>query len=253
MSSYTSEKFINKIKHIDAYPTLGSKLRRRLADVPWTLAAWRDNFFPGEFAKLYQVVAPYTMCSNARLRGLYQAVRRVVADDVPGDVVECGTARGGSAALLGLTLKQLKSSRTLWVFDTFEGLPPPTEGDPDYEIAKDYVGTCRGELEDVENLLRQCGIIQQARLVKGLFKDTLPVSEVQAISVLHLDGDWYESVKVCLEQLYDRVSPGGVIQIDDYGHWAGARRAVEEFQRQRGLTWRLRYLDYTGRQFIKPV
>jgi len=70
--------------------------------------------------------------------------------------------------------------------------------------------------------------------------------------VLHLDGDWYESVRVCLEYLYDRVTPGGVIQIDDYGHWEGARRAVDEFISNRGIRAPLRQLDYTGRQLIKP-
>jgi (2Fe-2S) ferredoxin len=88
--------------------------------------------------------------------------------------------------------------------------------------------------------------------VKGLFQDTVPRCDVGPIAVLHLDGDWYESVKVCLDHLYDRVSPGGVIQIDDYGHWEGARKAVDEFMVARRLTGPLRYLDYTGRQLIKP-
>src|SRR5207244_2320137 len=76
--------------------------------------------------------------------------------------------------------------------------------------------------------------------------------DVSAIVVLHLDGDWYDSVKVCLAHLYDRVSPGGIIQIDDYGHWQGARKAVDEFMAARHITVPLRYLDYTGRQLVKP-
>ena len=75
---------------------------------------------------------------------------------------------------------------------------------------------------------------------------------MRAIAVLHLDGDWYDSVKVCLEHFYDRVSPGGIIQIDDYGHWQGARKAVDEFMATRHITVPLRYLDYTGRQLVKP-
>jgi hypothetical protein len=183
---------------------------------------------------------------------LYHAVRSVSERDIPGDVVECGTARGGSAALMGLTLKGLGADRQLWVFDTFQGLPPPTEADPDYRIAQLCAGGCLGELAEVTELFRSCGILSHTQLVQGLFQDTVPTADVQTIAVLHLDGDWYESIKVCLDHLYDRVQPGGVIQIDDYGHWEGARKAVDEFVAARSLPVRLRYLDYTGRQFVKP-
>jgi len=176
----------------------------------------------------------------------------VTARHIPGDVVECGTARGGSAALMGLALKEAGAARTLWVFDTFEGIPAPTVADPDHEIATLYTGAFRGGLDEVQDLFRRLGILDRAKLVKGLFQDTVPRSDVRAIAVLHLDGDWYDSVKVCLEYLYDRVSPGGIIQIDDYGHWQGARKAVDEFMTARHITVPLRYLDYTGRQLIKP-
>lgn len=153
---------------------------------------------------------------------------------------------------MGLALRELQDSRTLWVFDTFEGIPPPTMDDPDHEIAKLYTGAFRGDLEEVQALFQSLGILTQAKLIKGLFQDTMPRSEVGAIAVLHLDGDWYESVKVCLDHLYDRVSPGGVIQIDDYGHWEGARKAVDEFMQTREIRAPFRCLDYTGRQFVKP-
>src|SRR4051812_37509057 len=96
-----------------------------------TTAKVYDLVSPSEFSKCYRQVRDLTMCSNARLRGLHSAVKRVVAENIPGDIVECGTARGGSIALMGLTLKQLGAEeRTLWGFDTFEGLPPPTADDP---------------------------------------------------------------------------------------------------------------------------
>ena len=154
---------------------------------------------------------------------------------------------------MGLTLNKLSSEKALWVFDTFEGLPAPSVLDPDYETAKLHTGTCRGELDEVTALFQQCGLMHRAKLVKGLFQNTLSESEVESISVLHIDGDWYESVMSCLVHLYDRVSPGGMIQIDDYGHWEGARKAVDEFFQRRGSNIRLRYLDYTGRQFMKPL
>jgi len=229
------------------YSMNGREALARVRNYSWLLSQLqdlilrsRDSFSQGEFARLYRSIRPYTVSSNARLRGLYRAVRHVVTENILGDIVECGAGRGGSAALLGLTLKQLDAQRTLWVFDTFEGLPPPTLDDPDFEMAKRYTGACRGDLDEVVALFERLGIF------------ALPASGVEKIGVLHIDGDWYESVKVCLEHLYDRVTSGGIIQIDDYGHWAGARKAVDEFLRQHPSQIVLQELDYTGRQFVKP-
>jgi predicted O-methyltransferase YrrM len=243
---------MNNGKPPSAYPTLGSKLSRRVHDIPWRLAELRDLVFPGEFAQLYRLVHPYTMDSRARLRGLHNAVRYVVQKEIPGDVVECGVAFGGSAALLGLTLKSCGAQRKLWAFDTFEGMPAPTGADPDYDSAIQFTGAYPSKISEVMRLFEKFGIRENTEFVKGMFQDTVPQSGVETIAVLHLDGDWYESIKVCLEHLYDRVSSGGVIQIDDYGHWAGARKAVDEFLAGRVIPGGLRYLDYSGRQFIKP-
>ena len=152
---------------------------------------------------------------------------------------------------MGLSCRARGEARKLWIYDTFEGLPPPSEDDPDYELAKAREGECRGEYDEVRGLLERLQILDGVQMVKGLFQDTVPVTEVEQISLLHLDGDWYDSTMVCLEHLYDKVSPGGVIQIDDYGHWAGARKALHEFLDRRGDKVSLRYLDYTGRQFVK--
>jgi len=148
-------------------------------------------------------------------------------------------------------MKECRLERTLWVFDTFEGMPSPTAADPDYEIAVRYTGHLRGDLADVAQLFERLGISHCARLVKGRFQATLPVNAVGPIALLHIDGDWYESVKVCLEYLYDRVSRGGIIQFDDYGHWEGARKAVDEFMAHHRISGPLRFVDYTGRQLIK--
>lgn len=212
-----------------------------------------DRLFPGEFGRLHRVVSPYSMMSYARLRGIYRGVCEVIDGGVPGDLVECGTARGGCAALMALACRKRGQARPLWIYDTFEGLPPPSEGDPDYALAKTREGTCRGEFDEVRGLLERLAVLDGAHLVKGLFQDTVPGAAVKQISLLHLDGDWYESTRVCLDHLYDKVSPGGVIQVDDYGHWAGARKALHEFFDARGIRVTLRYLDYTGRQFVKPA
>ena len=212
-----------------------------------------DLVSPSEFSSLYRQVRAYTMCSNARLRGLHRAVRYAVAHGIPGDVVECGSARGGSAALMGLTLRRLGARRKVWLFDTFEGLPAPTANDPDFEIADLFTGTCIGTLDEVRRLFQRLNVVEGAEFVKGLFQHTLPVAPISQIAVLHIDGDWYESVKVCLDQLYDKVVPGGVIQLDDYGYWLGARRAVDEFFERRGIQADLQRLDYSGRSLVKPL
>jgi O-methyltransferase len=241
----------NKLWH-----TVGRSLRarviRRFLDTPWRAAQYRDRFVATEMGTLYEKVEPYTMVGYGRLRGLYKAVHQVIAKGVPGDIVECGTARGGSAALMGLLLKKLDPRRRLWVFDTFEGLPAPTDEDPDYEIALHLTGACRGSIEEVTDLFERFGFSDLTVPIKGLFEDTLGKSGVGPIAVLHLDGDWYRSVKVCLDELWDKVSPGGVVQIDDYGHWAGARKAVNEFIAERSLDLKVHYLDYSGRQLVKP-
>jgi len=192
------------------------------------------------------------MCSVARLRGLHGAVRYAVTEDIAGDIVECGCARGGSAALMALTLRQMGARRRLWLFDTFEGLPAPSSGDPDFEIADLFTGTCVGTLDEVRGLFERLGIADDVTFVKGLFQETLPAASIPCIAVLHIDGDWYESVKACLDSLYDKVVPGGVIQLDDYGYWAGARKAVDEFLQGRGIQAPLQRLDYSGRFLIKP-
>jgi Macrocin-O-methyltransferase (TylF) len=219
---------------------------RRVVSMAW------DRVSPLEFSVLYRQVRFHTMCSNARLRGLYDGVRHVVHHDVPGDLVECGCARGGSAALMALTLRHLGSSREIWLFDTFAGLPAPTLDDPDYEIADLFTGDCLGTVEEVKALFDRLQLAAGVHFVKGLFQDTLPVTRVGPIALLHIDGDWYESVKTCLENLYDRVTPGGIIQFDDYGYWKGARKAVDEFLKARGIRAPLRKLDYSGRSLLKP-
>jgi O-methyltransferase len=234
------------------YPDVLGKVWRRVLDTPWRVAALKDRVLPGELSELVAAVRDYTMVDYPRLRALYQAVKHVEASGIPGDVVECGTARGGSAALMGMTLERLGSSRRLWVFDTFEGLPPATEDDPDYDHAITWTGRCRGDIEDVEELFQRSGIRERAELVKGLFQDTLPTSTVGPISVLHIDADWYQSVKDCLDHLYDKVSPGGIIQFDDYGCWEGARKAVHAFIEERRLPIKPRYVDPFARQLIKP-
>jgi hypothetical protein len=176
----------------------------------------------------------------------------VVANNIPGDIVECGVARGGSAAVMALALRGLGARRRLWLFDTFSGIPQPTTSDPDYEVARNYAGSFRASIEEIGAAFARLGIAtDNIEFVSGLFQNTLASSAVSQIALLHADGDWYESIKATLEALYDRVSPGGVIQFDDYGHWLGARKAVDEFMNRRGINAELEYVDFSGRRMIK--
>src|SRR5882672_132321 len=212
-----------------------------------------DRVSPSEFSRTYRQVMGHTMCSNARLRALHRGVRYVVQNEIRGDLVECGCARGGSAAFMALTLKELRAHRRLWLFDTFEGLPAPTQDDPDYNIAKLWTGGCAASVEEVQDFLTGLGVNNNVEFVSGLFQQSLPRSQVAEIALLHIDGDWYESVKACLEHLYNKVAPGGWIQLDDYGYWKGARRAVDEFLLKRGIRPHLEKVDYSGRVFRKTT
>ncbi len=230
---------------------MGSLIDRLTLNAPLRLLRYKDEIYPSEFGKLYKQLGSFSMMTHGRLRGLYRAVRETSLKNIPGDIVECGCAKGGSAALMGLTAQQSGTSRKVWVFDTFEGLPPPTDGDgPDYEAALAAVGQCRGSLEEVDGLFRQVGI-RDYQLVKGLVQDTLREPPVRQIAVLHLDVDWYEPIKTCLTKLWDLMAPGGIVQIDDYGFWAGARRATDEFINERGLRAHFSKVDAIACQLKK--
>jgi len=184
-----------------------------------------------------------------RLVSLFRLARSVTREGVPGDIVECGVAQGGTAALLATAVR--RSTRTLWLYDSFEGLPPPESVDG--AVAGQYTGTYRGTLDEVRSTLARAGVAEhRTRLVKGWFEDTLPTAEVAQIALLHIDGDWYRSVKTCLESLYDRVASGGYVVLDDYGYWPGCRLATDEFLRERGIAAPLIRVDAARRFFRKP-
>lgn len=171
-------------------------------------------------------VEPYTVVDAQRLTALAGFVSDVVAR-VPGDVVECGTASGGSAAVLAHGL--LGTDRHLWCFDTFTGLPAPTEVDGDDASA--YTGANATDLETVWTALRLSQLPdRQIHLRPGLFAETFPPADrPETVALLHIDADWYDSVALALAHWYDRVPLGGVIVLDDFGYWPGCRQAVYDF------------------------
>ena len=129
-----------------------------------------------------------------------------------------------------MALDRWKSARLLYLFDTFEGLPAPSENDPDYEAAVKWTGECRGTLEDVKSLFDDLRMTtERLRFVPGLFQDTLPQTSTGTTALAHLDGDWYESTLTCLKAVWPNLSVGGILQLDDYGTWQGCRTATDEF------------------------
>jgi len=208
-------------------------------------------------------VKPWTMTSPEKLNALILAVRHVVKHQVPGDVVECGVWRGGSMQATARTLMEAgDTSRNLYLFDTFEGMPPPTEEDlrQDGRSAADLLAASEktsgvwavATLEDVRAGMGRIGYPDdKVHFVPGLVEETVPDQAPEQIAVLRLDTDWYASTKHELDHLYDRVPSGGVVIIDDYDYWEGSRKAVDEFVATTGARLLLAPMG-SGRIAVKP-
>jgi O-methyltransferase len=222
--------------------------------------------FPPDFStediEIIREVRPWTMTSAERIFALIQAVRYVSANSVPGDIVECGVWKGGSMAAIARTLLQVKdNSRDLYLFDTFKGMPAPTPEDREYSgkqaseiLLEDSRFMCAdAPLEGVKKVLYDTGYPRdRIHFVQGDVTETIPASAPNSISLLRLDTDWYKSTKHELVHLFPRLARGGVIIIDDYGHWKGSRQACDEYFTQNRIPILLNRIDYTGRIALKP-
>jgi hypothetical protein len=232
---------------------------RSLACHAWSQAAGDPGPAAAEFRELLAAVRPFTLLGEARLFALYGLARQLCLDDVPGNFVECGTSRGGSAALLGAVIRRYsRRPRRLYAFDTFTGMPPAGPADRHQGVPADQTPWGTGALaasveEHLAVVCRALGVAELVEPVPGLFAQTLPArrAEVGSVALLHADADWYESTRQILEAFYDPVSAHGVVQIDDYGFWEGARRAVDDFETAHGLPLGLRWIDDTGVWFRK--
>ena len=207
---------------------------------------------------LFARVAPYTQTSLERVATLADAVEYVIGAGVPGDLVECGVWRGGSSMAVALTLLRLGAGeRPLWLYDTFGRMPKPGRHDRDYAgrpvsgHEESMLGETGLSLSDVQAAMRSTGYREERIVyVPGRIEETVPATAPEEIALLRLDTDWYESTRHELEHLYPRLVSGGVLIIDDYGHYAGARQAVDEYFAGRPVL--LARVDYTGRMAVKP-
>lgn len=192
-----------------------------------------------EFLRLWPVAQPYTMTSIEKGYSLWRAVRYIEDRAIRGDIVECGVWKGGSMLLAGLALQQAAgaSSRRIYLFDTFEGMSQPSEVDVSstgfdalvwWRRHGDDQGAIVASLNEVETNLAR---LDRGSLVfvKGKVEDTIPAEAPDRLALLRIDTDWYESTLHELTHLWPRLEPGGVLIIDDYATWAGARKAVDEF------------------------
>jgi hypothetical protein len=206
------------------------------------------------------------MTSSECVHELVNAVRYVVGRGLEGDFVECGVWRGGSSMAMALTLLKLgHDDRELYLYDTFEGMSAPTDaniafdGKPaetrfkDRQLSVDSSDWCRSPIDEVEaNLAATQYPSSRLHFIKGKVEDTLP-HQIPAgpIAILRLDTDWYESTRHELLHLYPRLAQGGVLIIDDYGHWAGSRKAVDEYIAEHRLNLFLGRIDFSARIAIK--
>jgi hypothetical protein len=219
-----------------------------------------------DFWDVYNFCKPYTMTSIERMYALYKAVLYVLDNNIEGDFVECGVWRGGSSMLIAKLLKdkQIKNKK-LFMFDTFEGMSEPTQHDVDYHgedagrllkiSEKDDPQSiwCYSDFNEVNNNMLKTGLPpDQFTMIKGKVEDTIPQNmNISKIALLRLDTDFYESTKHELIHLYPLLSESGVIIIDDYGHWQGCRKAVDEFFEKNQINILLNRIDNTGRIGIK--
>jgi len=240
------------------------KTRRALKRFGIEMSDYPPRDYTREDWELILSVKPYTMTSHARIHALIDAVRHVVKHDVPGAIVECGVWRGGSMMAAAKTLLASGAAlRDLYLFDTYEGMPEPGAADFDlhgrhasgkFEAKRVAgLGWCEASLEDVEHNLRSTGYpADRIHFVRGRVEDTIPGVIPDRIALLRLDTDWYSSTLHELRHLYPRLSEGGLLIIDDFGHWQGSRQATEEYFAELGNAAPfLSRIDYTGRLAVK--
>lgn len=214
---------------------------------------------------LFNRVKPYTMTNIERVKTFLDAIKYITNSEISGDIVECGVWKGGSMMAAILQLNELNQKRNLWLYDTFEGMSEPSALDEDNRGRKaldrlnnedKYTSNvwAYSTLEEVQKNIESVNSKNlNLSFIQGKVEDTLQNKNniPDKIAILRLDTDWYESTKAELDILYPKVIKGGIIIIDDYGHWKGCRKAVDEYIENNNLHIFLARVDYTCRVFVK--
>lgn len=234
----------------------------RVNRIIYSIQSWLD--FRHERRRAMIKVREYTHVNYSRLAFLWDMCEKIASSGHTGAFVETGVWRGGSAGVMALVAKKYQYKNKLYFFDSFEGLPYPTSCDGgdtlefvEHNSKKDTGKSGRVEagMEYINELFEVLKIDKKStKIVKGWFQDRLPVykDKIGNISILRLDGDWYESTKVALENLYDNVESGGIVIIDDYFYWDGCRKAADEFLINRSINVKLVRQGISSAYFVKP-
>lgn len=245
------------------------KLLSRVVGYAWRRFAPLDAFVPecsAEDLQLIREVKPFTMTSPERIYGLLGAVRYIESNKIGGDIVECGVWKGGSMMAVAKALLSLNSTdRDLYLYDTFAGMTAPTSKDgsnferkstqESFDSMKQGDGTCKWCYSSLEETRRNVSTVgypeQKIHFIKGPVEETIPQNAPQKIALLRLDTDFYESSRHEMVHLFPRLVSGGVLLLDDYGHWEGQRLAVDGYLKENKVPLLLNRLDYAGRIGIK--
>ena len=194
-----------------------------------------------------------TMIGRARLRNIRFCIEQILENGIPGDLMEAGVWRGGAAIYMRAVLKEhAVNDRTVWVADSFQGVPPPN---PQYAADADALLHCWTSLavsqKEVESHFRAYGLLdQRVRFLPGWFEDSLRTVPRITLALLRIDADLYGSTTTVLTRLYDRVANGGYVVVDDYGALQACRFAVDDFRRARRIVDPIIEIDYTGVYWI---
>ncbi|AXT20762.1 macrocin O-methyltransferase [Flavobacteriaceae bacterium AU392] len=215
--------------------------------------------------KIIEEVKRFTLTNPERIISLIRSIEHIEANNIKGDIVECGVWKGGSMMAALKTLNNLKSfDRNVYLYDTFEGMSEPTEMDKSFkgESASDAYQNkdkfwnqieCLSALDEVKsNIYKIDYPSNNIHFIKGKVEDTIPESGIPTeIAILRLDTDWYESTLHEMEHLFPRLVKGGIIIIDDYGHWQGCKKAIDEYLSKNNIELFLHRIDYTCRMGVK--
>jgi O-methyltransferase len=215
--------------------------------------------FGSEFLTFWRLISSYTIVSPERAHATYRACRYVARYNIAGCFAECGVFKGGMAMLAALVFaKYADATRDIILFDTFSGMTAPSEIDMSrhgVSAATYNPEMVKSSLDEVRHNLAETRYPwHRLHFIEGDVCATLriPLNVPNSIAILRLDTDWYDSTRTELEVLYEKVSPGGVVLVDDYGYWLGARKAVDEFIERLPDPVYLCRTDDTGIEFVKP-
>lgn len=231
---------------------------------------YRLFFDSAGFENVHNRCRKYTMTSDEKMRSLYDSVNYISACDIHGDFVECGVWRGGSSMVLACTLMEIgEHNRTIYLYDTFSGMSEPSSDDLKISDSPrpisgieywnrtrrgDHTEWCYSPLDDVKKNVFSTGYPHDLiRFTKGKVEDTIPRVIPDKIALLRLDTDFYESTIHEMEYLFPRLSNGGVLILDDYDTWGGAKKAVDEYLIENNVNILLNRMNGGGRIGVKNV